>query len=214
MEQGYFVNRFNFSLYLGLVAIVGAVTILALPQARRIAELKGSAVPFFAGALLIAYGLFAVSIGQGEQRWKGPFQARYGRYLIHIASQLLLGLLATAPAFLIFKVLAYARPIAVVWSGAYLFGYGSVLALFGLLVGTLSSEAAQFQLKYLGFIAYLVGSLFWPPGSPFFNLISLLKEQGYSLDSAPGPLLLAFMGGLLLLLTKRRIERWSSPSSS
>jgi len=214
MEQGYLVNRFNFSLYLGLVAIVGAVTILALPQTRRIAELQGDAVPFFAGALLIAYGLFAVSIGQGEQRWKGQFQGQYGRYLIHIIFQLLLGLLATAPCFLIFKVLTYARLIAIVWGGAYLFGYGFVLALFGLLVGTLTSEVAQFQLKYLGFIGYLVGSLFWPPGSPFFNLLLLLKGQGYPLDSAPGPLLLAFMGGLLLFLTRRRIEQWSSPSLS
>ncbi|MFQ6033961.1 MAG: hypothetical protein ACE5KR_03785, partial [Candidatus Bipolaricaulia bacterium] len=183
----------------------------------RIGELRGAGpdlIPFFAGELLIVYGLFAVNLGQGERRWKGPFQGGYGHYLIHIIVQLLLGLLAIAPAFLIFKVLAYARPMAAVWGGAYLFGYGSVLALFGLLLGTLASEVAQFQLKYLGLGGYLAGSLFWPPGSPFFNLMLLLKGEGYPLISAPGPLLLALMGGLLLFLTRRRIERWSSPSSS
>jgi len=213
MGRGGLVHRFNWSLYLGLAALVGAVTILALPPTRRIGELMGSGLapaPFFTGALLVAYGLFAVNIGQGERRWKDLFQDRLPRYLTHIAAQLLLGLLATAPSWLIFKLLAYAEPAAVIWGGVYLFGYGFVLALLGLLVGTLASEAAQFQLKYLGLAGYLVGSFFWPPGSPFFNLVSLLEGGAYPKEYAFGPLLLAALGGVLLSLTWRRIRVWKS----
>jgi len=208
------VHWSNWSLYLMMATIIGPVTILALPQARTIGELGGSAAPFFAGALLIAYGLFAATIGQGERRWGKRFQGQWRRHLIRVAAQLLLGLVALAPCFLIFKVLAYLKLTAVILSGAYLLGYGLVLALFGLLLGTLASETAQFQLKYLGLGSYLVGSFFWPPGSPFSNLTLLLEGQGYPLDAAPGPLLLATLGGLLLLLMRRRITRWSSPGSS
>lgn len=221
MEQdklGYLLNRFNWSSYLGLVTIVGVVTILALPQTRRIGELAGSdpgPTPFFAGTLLIAFGLFALNLGQEERRWRGSFQGRFPRYLIHIASQLLLGLLLSAPCWLIFKVLAYIRPASIIWGGAYLLGYGFVLAVFGLLVGTIASETAQFQLKYLGFMGYLVGSFFWPPGSPFFNLVSLLGGRDYPGELAPGALMLAALGGLLLFLAQRRIRLWkSSPGSS
>ena len=213
MERGGIVHRFNWSLYLGLVTLVGAVTILALPPTRRIRELMGSGLdptPFFAGALLVAYGLFSVNLGQGERRWKDLFQDRLSRYLAHIAAQLLLGLLATAPFWLIFKVLAYAELTAVIWGGAYLFGYGFVLALLGLLVGTLASETAQFQLKYLGLAGYLVGSFFWPPGSPFFNLVLLLEGRTYPKEFAFGPLVLAALGGVLLSLTRRRIRLWRS----
>ncbi|MFQ6090400.1 MAG: hypothetical protein ACE5LD_03075 [Candidatus Bipolaricaulia bacterium] len=215
MEQGYLVNRFNWSLYLGLVATVGAVTILALPHSRRIGELRGAGpdlIPFFAGALLIVYGLFAVNLGQGERRWRGLFQDRFPQYLIHIAGQLLLALSLVAPFWLMFKVLTYATAGSLIWGGVYLFGYGFVLAVFGLLLGTFGAEIAQFQLKYLGFLAYLGGSFFWPPSSPFFNLVVLLKGT-YPLRFVVGPLILAALGGSLLLLTQRRIRLWRGSSN-
>jgi hypothetical protein len=215
VERGYLVNRITWSLYLGLVALVGAVTILALPPARQIEELAGSGgdpTPFFAGALLVAFGVFAMNLGQAERRWKDQFKDRYGRYLVHIASQLLLGLLVTAPSWLIFKVLAYVGPLPVIWGGAYLLGYGFVLAAFGLVVGTLASEIAQFQLKYLCLVVYLAGSFFWPPGSPLFNLVSLLEGQPLLSELAPGFLILAALGGALLLLAQRRVKLWKGNS--
>ncbi len=130
-----------------------------------------------------------------------------------VTCQLLLGLLVTAPAWLIFKILAYVSPISVIWGGAYLFGYGLVLAAFGLLVGTLASEITQFQLKYLCFTAYLAGSFFWPPSSPLFNLISLLEGQVHLRELAPGPLILAALGGGLLFLAQRRIRLWKGNSN-
>jgi hypothetical protein len=211
-EMGYLVSRLNWALYLGLTALVGAVTILTLPQSRGIGELIGSdwkPGPFFAGTLLVAFGIFALQVGQREQGWRGLFQGRFGRHLAHISSQLALGLLLTAPFWLIFKVTAYARPSAIIASVAYLSAYGWALAGFGLLLGTLPSEAAQFQLKYLGFLAYLGGSFFWPPGSPFFNLVLLLEGRGYPVESGAGPLLLAALGAASLLLARRRIKRWT-----
>ncbi|MCR4404504.1 MAG: hypothetical protein NUW06_04400 [Candidatus Acetothermia bacterium] len=215
-EMGYLVNRLNWALYLGLTALLGAVTILTLPPSRRIGELISSdwePVPFFAGTLLVAFGIFALQVGQREQGWRGRFQGRFGRYLAHISSQLGLGLLLTAPFWLIFKAGAYARPAAIISSAAYLSAYGWAWAAFGLLLATLPSETAQFQLKYLGFLAYLGGTFFWPAGSPFFNLGLLLQGHGYPVESVAGPLLLVALGGASLLFARRRIKRWSGSKS-
>lgn len=213
---GYLVNRLNWALYLGLAALVGAVAIFTLPQSRRVGELVGSdwnPVPFFAGALVVAFGLLALQLGQREQEWRGLFQDRLRRYLFHIGSQLLLGLLITAPFWLIFKLSVSAKLLAIVAGGAYLFAYGWAWAAFGLLLGTLPSETAQFQLKYLGFLAYLCGTFFWPPASPFFNLQLLLEGGAYPVGSISGPLLLAALGGASLFLGRRRIRRWRGSKS-
>jgi hypothetical protein len=216
-KMDYLVSRFNWTLYLGLAALVGVVTILGLPQPRRIEELVGSVwnlTPLFAGALLVAFGLFALQLGQREHQWRGLFQDRFWRYLAHIISQLLLGLLTTAPFWLIFKVATYAEPLAIVEGGVYLLSYGLALAAFGLFLGTLPSETVQFQLKYSTLLAYLGGTFFWPPGSPFFNLGLLLEGRIYPVESVAGPLMLVALGGASLLLARRRSKRWRDSKNS
>lgn len=205
-------SRSDWALYPGLAAFVGAIMILVLPQPRRVGELLGTSwapSPFFAGALVAAFGVFALTVGQRSERWSGYLRADLWRYLSRIALQLAVGLFSLAPFFLIFKLLTHLPAPAALSSGAYLFGYGLVLAVGGLLLGTIRSEPLQFQLKYLGLLAYLGGTGFWPPSSPLFNLALLLEGGAYPVESLIGPLSLASLGGGLLLLARRRLRLWS-----
>lgn len=204
-------SRSDWPLYPGLAAFVGAITILILPQPRRIGELLGTSwapSPFFAGALVVAFGVFALTVGQRSERWGGHLRADLRGYLIRLALQLAVGLFSLAPFFLIFKLLTHLSPLAALLSGTYLFGYGLILAVGGLLLGTIRSEPLQFQLKYLGLLAYLGGTGLWPPSSPLFNLALLLEGRAYPVESIIGPVLLAALGGALLLSARRRLRVW------
>jgi hypothetical protein len=205
-------NRSDWALYPSLAAFVGAITVLVLPQPRRIGELLGSSwapAPFFAGALVAAFGVFALTIGQRSERWRSQLRADLRGYLGRLVLQLASGLSVLAPFFLIFELLVHPSPFAALSSGAYLFSYGLVLAVGGLLLGTIRSESLQFQLKYLGLLAYLGGTILWPPVSPLFNLSLLLEGGAYPVESLSGPLLLAALGGASLLLARRRLRSWS-----
>ncbi|MGQ9477769.1 MAG: hypothetical protein ACUVRH_04680 [Candidatus Bipolaricaulia bacterium] len=213
--------RSDWARYSGLAAFVGAITILVLPQPRRIGELIGASwtpSPFFAGALLVAFGAFALTVGQRGERWQSRLQAQADlwlwRYLARLALQLAFGLFVLAPFFLVFKLITYLSPFATILSGTYLFGYGLVLGIGGLLLGTIPSESLQFQLKYLGLLAYLGGTLLEPAMSPFFNLKLLLEGGAYPVESIGGLLLLTALGGALLLLARRRLELWRGSRSS
>ncbi len=211
-------NRSDWALYPGLAAFVGAITILVLPQPRRIGELIGASFapsPFFAGALLAAFGVFALTVGQRGERWQSRLQADLWlwRYLARLALQLAFGLFVLAPFFLIFKLITHLSPFATILSGTYLFSYGLVLGIGGLLLGIIPSESLQFQLKYLGLLAYLGGTLLEPAVSPFFNLKLLLEGGAYPVESIGGPLLLAALGGALLLLARRRLGLWRGSKS-
>lgn len=203
----------QWSLYLGLVALVGLVTISILPPSRSLGEVISSGStwspePFLAGVLVFSFGVFALNIGQGEERWSGRFGDRLRLYLFHLLLQLILGLLLIAPVFLIFHLTAHTAPLRLISSGAYLLYYGLALGGWGLFLGTLTSEALQFQLKYLGFIGYLAGTFFWPPLSPLLALQFLLEGKSYPLEALSGLALLAAIGGGGLLLARRRLKLW------
>jgi len=217
----------QWSLYLGLIALVGTVTILILPASRPLGEVIGSGsawtpAPFFAGVLVLSFGIFALNIGQGEEQWGGRFGDRLRPYLVHLILQLLLGLLLTAPSFLIFHLIAHATPLGLISGGAYLLYYGLALGSWGLFLGTLTSESLQFQLKYLGFIGYLGGTFFWPPLSPLSTLQLLLELEGeahplpltLTLEALSGLVLLSILGGGGLLLARRRLKLWLWKGSS
>lgn len=212
-EEGYLINRATWSLYGALLIFTGAVLLIALPLTKKIANIAGSGpgiTSFFAGAIVIMYGLFAINAGQGGAGWKSRYGPRYTRYIGHLILQLIFALFVTAPYWTLFKVVTYTELAAVLWSTAHLLIYGLLLALFGFwLALTVKSEVLQFDLKYIVFIAYLVGTFFYGQfANPFLNLTLILSEgpyqTGFFLKGYPT---LMGLGLLLAFLTWRAVRK-------
>lgn len=200
------LDRTAWSLYLGLVSFVGAVVLAALPSPHPLGELDASRwgadlASFFAGAVIIVYGIVALNLGMAEG---------IARPYLRLFLKLLLGLAMTALLWAIFQGFYLAGLGALLLGGVYTLGYGLTLGLYGLALGTIGSEAGRFLLKYLGLIAYLAGTLpLERPAraiNPLYSLTAILQERLQSVEYGVGFLALGVLGGLAALFANRRLK--------
>lgn len=219
------LDRPTWSLYLGLVGVLGAVVLAALPTTRPLGELgppgRGADLAsFFAGTLIIAYGVVALNLGTGIEMARGRARPHLHPYpylylYLELLLKLLLGLAVTAPFWAIFQGFYFASLGALLLGGVYTLGYGLVLGLYGLGLRTVGSEAGRFLLKYLGLTAYLVGTLplvgMGGPAravNPLYSLMAILQERLQLVEYGVGFLALGALGGLAALFANRRLRGW------
>jgi uncharacterized membrane protein len=189
----YWIDRPSWTSYLAFLMITGATVLLSLPYSQQIRELTAGifgAVGLFTVVFVIIYGIVAVSLGQLEERCDWIAQSDWRGHLTHLLARQFLALALTLPYWVVFLA-AYGLPLErLAGILGHLLLYGSVLGLLGWrLAHSGRSEIVEFNLKYLGLMAFWAGSLFipglrelnpfqpityWLEGSPFIHGSELL----------------------------------------
>ena len=209
MDADFWFDRTTWSAYMAFVLLTGLVLLIFLPQSQRVLD-SLTALPdmvLFPAFFLILYGILAMTLGQAEIHWQTRLS--WSGSLLHLAARQLLALALTLPYWLVFLT-AHSLGLEVS-SGIFvhLCMYGFVLSLFGWrLALTRRSEVFQFNLKYLIFALYLVGSFFISGISslnPLWPLEGWLKEYTFTqgvASSLQSVLLWGAVGLLLALWTR------------
>lgn len=214
----YWLDRATWSAYLAFLMLAGVALLITLPNNQRVAEASSShfaSSVLFPSLFAILYGILAMALGQAEiEWWRGRLS--WAGHLLHLLSRQLLALGLTLPYWLTF-IMAYSlAPLVLVGALAHLLVYGYVLSLFGCRLAVSNrSELFQFNLKYLIYAGYLIGS-FFVPGlrylNPFWPLNELLgsnvvAEAGRVNFFLASYILWVAVGILLALWIKRGLSR-------
>jgi hypothetical protein len=163
LDLEFWFDRATWSAYMTFVLLSGMVLLILLPNSQRLSEILPTPPDriLFPAFFVILYGILAITLGQAEIEWQE--RLRWPRSLFHLLARQLFVLALALPYWLIFLLahslhLGMSLPI-LLHTGIY----GSVLGLFGWrLALTRRSEIYQFNLKYLLFTLYLLGSFFLP----------------------------------------------------
>ena len=165
----FWFDRTTWSAYMAFVLLAGTLLLILLPNSQRIAESLSTPpdTVLFSAFFVVLYGILAMTLGQAEMEWQE--RLLWPGTLVHLLARQLLALALTLPYWLIFLI---AHSITL-WMSLgvllHLCVYGVVLGLFGWrLALTRRSEIFQFNLKYLSFTLYLIGS-FFVPGINYLN---------------------------------------------
>lgn len=162
----YWIDRPSWTSYLAFLMITGATVLLSLPYSQQIRELTAGifgAVGLFTVVFVILYGILAVSLGQLEERCDWIAESDWRGHLTHLLARQFLALALTLPYWVVFLA-AYGLPLGrLAGILGHLLLYGSALGLLGWRLALAGhSEIVEFNLKYLGLMAFWSGSLFVP----------------------------------------------------
>ena len=206
-DVDFWFDRTTWSAYMAFALLTGLVLLLFLPSSQRI--LDSLAAPpdllLFPLLFIILYGILAMTLGQAEIHWTQ--HASWPSSITHLVARQLFALALALPYWFIFLG---AHSLSLLLSLVVLLHlclYGFVLGCFGWRLGlTRRSEIFQFNLKYLIFATYLIGSFFLPGLSylnPLWPLDRLLRES-----SGSGLIGLFIQSDLLWLATGFLLALW------
>ncbi|OGF53223.1 MAG: hypothetical protein A2Z21_09625 [Candidatus Fraserbacteria bacterium RBG_16_55_9] len=163
IDPDFWFDRATWSAYMAFVLLTGATLLILLPSSLSIAE-RPTTPPdtvLFSAFFVILYGILAMTLGQEEIDWQE--RLLWPGSLLHLLARQLLALVLTLPYWLIFLIAHSLSPFTSLGVLLHFSVYGLVLGLFGWrLALTRRSEIFQFNLKYLSFTLYLIGSFFLP----------------------------------------------------
>jgi len=194
--------------------------LIALPTTRRISETAAAGLnlkSLFTITYIIFYGILALNSGQLLLRWPTIFSHRLGglkRGCAALLVQLVFLIFITLPYWIIFTSVTSMSLGSTLWAIAHLLFWGFDLGMVGLIIGlAFKSEISQFNIKYLGFAAYLIGTLFYGRFANPFLALSLIQEEKISIFT---PFFLesyatfATVGLLLVCFTRRLIQKFKA----
>lgn len=182
IDPDYWIDEATWSAYMAFVLITGVLLLIFLPNSQRLGESLASPPPdtvLFPAFFVVLFGILAITLGQAEIEW----QARllWPGSLVHLFTRQLLALGLTLPYWLIFLIAHSINPWISLAVLLHLCVYGLVLGLFGWrLALTRRSDIFQFNIKYLFFTVYFIGSFFLPGLNylnPLWPLDRLLGEN-------------------------------------
>jgi hypothetical protein len=192
-----------------------------LPYSQQIRELTAGifgAVGLFTVVFVIIYGILAVSLGQLEGHCEWIAEPNWQGHLTHLLARQSLALALTLPYWVVFLA-AYGLPLGrLAGILGHLLLYGSVLGLLGWRLALWGrSEIVEFNLKYLGLMAFWAGSMFVPglrELNPFQTITYWLEGTAF-IHGSELLRALAWLGlAVLVALWVRRALRAPSESES
>lgn len=212
-EPGYWLARSAWSGTMVFLTLTGLALFVGLPSSRPIA----SEMPFdtqfqmlFPGAFIVLYAILAMNLGQLEAGWRDPAKDHFAGYPHRPLTQQALAFGLTLPYWIIYQATNYLPLPDLLALMAQQVAWGYLTGLFGFALGLgKRSEIAQFNLKYLIFIVFLVGSLH-PAISvinPFVSAFLVLGGGAGLLSAWGGFLAWLSLGAILSFWIYRRLQR-------
>ncbi len=166
IEWEYWIDRASWTSYLAFLMITGATALLSLPYSQQVRELAAGifgAVGLFTVVFVVIHGILAVSLGQLEESSGRLVESDWRGRLVRLLARQLFALALTLPYWVVF-LSAYGLPLGrLIGIMGHLLIYGGTLGLLGWRLALSGrSEIVEFNLKYLGLMAFWAGSLFVP----------------------------------------------------
>jgi len=212
-DPGYWLARSAWSGTMVFLALTGLALLIGLPNT----QLLGSEMPFnnqfqllFPGVFLVLYAILTMNLGQLEAGWGESSADQLSGYQGQLLSKQGLAFGLALPYWLIYRSTNYLPWPDTLMLMAQLFAWGYMTGLsgFALALGQ-RSEIIQFNLKYLTFIGFLVGSLH-PAislANPFVSASLLLNHEAHTFSAWVGFLIWLALAGVLSVWIYRRLER-------